>query len=69
MIEGLSRSGDNYAEAIECLQLRYDRLRLIHKAHVSIILDTPPLKEGTGKKLRRFHDTVQQHLRAPKAMD
>ena len=29
----------------------------------------PPLKEGTGKKLRRFHDTVQQHLRALKAMD
>ena len=62
-------SGDNYAEAIECLQDRYDRPRLIHKAHVRMILDTPSLKEGTGKELRRFHDTVQQHLRALKAMD
>ena len=37
-IEGLSRSGDNYAEAVGCLQSRYDRPRLIHKAHVSMIL-------------------------------
>ena len=68
-IEGLSRSGDNYAEAIECLQSRYDRPRLIHKAHVRMILDVPSLKEGSGKELRRLHDTVQQHLRALKAMD
>ena len=68
-IEGLSRSGDNYAEAVGCLQSRYDRPRLIHKAHVHMILDTPSLKEGNGKELRRLHDTVQQHLRALKAMD
>ena len=68
-IEGLSRSGDNYAEAIECLRSRYDRPRLIHKTHVRMILDTPHLREGTGKELRRLHDTVQQHLRALKAMD
>ena len=67
-IEGLSRSGDNYAEAIKCLKSRYDRPRLIHKAHVRMILDAPPLKEGTGKELRRLHDVVQQHLRALKAM-
>ena len=29
-IEGLSRSGDNYEEAIQCLKARYDRPRLIH---------------------------------------
>ena len=68
-IEGLSRSGDNYAEAVGCLQSRYDRPRLIHKAHVRMILDTPSLKEGSGKELRRLHDTVQQHLRALKAME
>lgn len=34
-----------------------------------MILDTPPLKEGTGKELRCLHDAVQQHLRALKAMD
>ena len=34
-----------------------------------MILETPSLKEGTGRELRRLHDTVQQHLRALKAMD
>ena len=69
VIEGLSRSGGNYAEAVECLQSRYNRPRLIHKAHVRMILDAAPLKEGTGKELRHLHDTVQQYLRALKAMD
>ena len=69
VIEGLSRSGDYYAEAIESLQLRFDRPRLIHQTHVCMILETPSLKEGTGRELRHLHDTVQQHLRALKAMD
>ena len=30
--------------------------------------DIPPIKEGTGKELRRLHDVAQQHLRALKAM-
>ena len=34
-----------------------------------MILEAPSLKEGTGKELCRLHDTVQQHLRALKAMD
>ena len=67
-IEGLSRTGDHYSEAVECLQQRYDRPRLIHRTHVQTIVETPPLKEGTGKELRRLHDKVQQHLRALKAM-
>ena len=68
-IEGLSRSGENYSEAIKCLQSRYDRPRLIHKAHVRMILEAPSLKEGSGRELQRLHDTVQQHLRALKTMD
>ena len=68
-IEGLSRSGEYYAEAIECLKSRYDRLRSIHQTHVRAILESPPLKESSGKELRRLHDVVQQHLRALKAMD
>ena len=55
-IEGLSRSGEYYAEAIDCP-------RLIHQTHVRTILESPPLKEGSGKEL---HDVVQQHLRALK---
>ena len=57
-IEGLSRSGVYYTEAIECLQSRYDRSHLIHKAHVQMILEAPSLKEGNGRELRRLHDTV-----------
>lgn len=34
VVKGLSSSGENYAEAIDCLQKRYDRPRLIHQAHV-----------------------------------
>ncbi len=48
-IEGLSRSGDQYDEAVGCLKARYNRPRLIHCAHVRIIMDTPPLKEGAGR--------------------
>ena len=33
------------------------------------VLDSPPLKEGTGTEIRKLHDNVVQHLRALKAMD
>ena len=32
-IEGLSRSGDNYEEAVRCLKAKYDHPRQIHQAH------------------------------------
>ena len=67
-IEGLSSSGDNYAEAVDCLLKRYDRPRLLHQAHVRAILEAPPLKDGSGRELRKLHDIVNQHLRALKAM-
>ena len=44
------------------LKSRYDRPRLIQRTHVQLIVDTPPLKEGSGKELRRLHDNVQQHV-------
>ncbi len=69
VIEGLSHSGDQYAEAIASLKSRYNnRPRLIHQAHVRKIYEVANLKEGSGKELRQLHDTVQQHLRALKAM-
>ena len=58
-IEGLSRSGDNYGKAIECLKARYDRPRLIHEAHVHAILEAPSLKDGSGKELHHLHDITQ----------
>ena len=51
------------------MKSRYDRPRLIHQTHVRLILEAPPLKEGTGKELRRLHDIVTQHLRALKSME
>ena len=68
VIEGLSRSGDQYKQAVESLIQRYDRPRIIHQNHVQLILDVPRLTDGSGKELRRLHDTVQQHLRALTAM-
>lgn len=67
-IEGLSQSGDQYEEAVGCLKARYSRPRLIHRAHVRTIMDTPPLKDGSSKELRRLHDVLLQHLRALKTM-
>ena len=69
VIEGLSRSGEQYEEAVKCLQERYNRPRLIHQAHVRKIVEVPSLKDDTGQELRRLHDVLQQHLRALKAMD
>ena len=68
-IEGLSQSGEHYVEAIECLKSRYNHPRLIHQTHVRLILEAPPLKEGSGKELRRLHDVITQHLCALKSME
>ena len=67
-IEGLSRSGAQYNEAVECLKSRYNRPRLIHQAHVRKISEIPYMKDGTGREVRRLHDTVLQHVRALKTM-
>ena len=68
VIEGLSRSGEFYSEAIENLCARFDRPRLIHQTHVKMIIDAPTLKDGNGKEIHSLHDTVQHHLRAIKAL-
>ena len=67
VIEGWE-SGNNYAEAVECLRKHYDHPRLLHENHVKAIIDAPTLKDGTGKELRRLHDHFIQHLRALTAM-
>ena len=68
VIEGLSGSGTDYAEAIACLKKRYEKPRLLHQAHVRVIAEVPGPKEGNGKELCRLHDVCSQHLRALKAM-
>ena len=69
MIEGLSHSGNNYAEAVECLCVHYNHPRLIHQTHVQMILEDPVLKDGSGKEIHCLHDIIQQHLCVLKAMD
>ena len=68
MVEGLSRTGEQYDEAIECLENRYNKPRLIHQAHVKEIIEVPSLRDNSAKEIRRLHDVLQQHLRALKAM-
>ena len=68
VIEGLTGSGNNYAEAVECLKRQYNRPRLLHEIHVKAIVEAQTLKDGTGKELRRLHDCLVQHLRALTAM-
>ena len=68
-IEGLSHFGEHYSEAVSSLQARYDHPRIIHQTHVKRILNTPPVKDSSGKELRKLHDTIQQHLRALKSME
>ena len=69
VIQGLSGTGEHYAKAVECLKARYDRPRLVHQSHVKSIIEAPPIKDGSGRELRRLHDTLQQHLRALDAAD
>ena len=66
VIQGLAHSAGSYQEAIECLQQRYHRPRLIHQKHVKSIVEVPAVKSGTGKELRQLHDIVSQHLRSLK---
>ena len=67
-IEGLTKFREHYEEAIKCLQIRYNRPRMVHQTHVRRIVEAPSLRDGTGKELRALHDTVVQHLRALKAL-
>ena len=50
-IEGLTKSGEHYEEAVKCLQTRYDRPRMVHQTHVRRIVEAPSLRDGTGKEL------------------
>lgn len=68
IIEGLSKSGDQYDEAVKCLRGRFDRPKLIHEAHVQKIIEIPALMEGNGRELRALHDVAQQHIRALECM-
>ena len=69
VIEGLSRSGDDYKDAVEYLHGRYDKPRLIYREHVRFIVKASSLKEGSGGEIRRHHDVPSRHLRALTAKD
>ena len=49
VVSGLMQTLENYMEAIRCLQERYDRLRILHQAHVPKIQEATPLKMAVDK--------------------
>lgn len=51
VIEGWYCSGINYAKAVECLKSCSGRPRLIHQAHVRMIVEMPGLKDSNGKDM------------------
>ena len=68
VIEGLSGSGNDYVEAMECLKEHYDQPRLLHREHVHATSKAPVIKDGSGKELQCFHDICSQHLQVLKAI-
>lgn len=67
--EGLTQTGECYDEAIVSLKSRYDCPCLMHQLHIRITTEAPTLKDGSGRELRKLHDTVHQHLHALKSME
>ena len=61
--EGLSHSGEHSAVFQQDMTIQESSIK-----HVKIILNTPPVKDGSGKEICKLHDTLQ-HLRALKSME
>ena len=68
IIGGLSKSGEQYDEAVQCHIDRFNRPKLIHKAHVYKGSSKNDNQGGNGKELGALHNTAQQHICALKCM-
>ena len=68
VIRGLTRTGNTYDKAVDCLQKWYDRPCVVHQTHVDAILNIPVPKYGNCRDMRSFHNTATLHPRALKAM-
>ena len=66
VVEGLSRSGESLRWSHHLFENSIQLTSLDIPG--SCPCDIPSYKDGSGKKLRRLHDTAQQHLRALKAL-
>jgi hypothetical protein len=63
-IAGFSLTAENYAAAVELLELRFGKKVAIERAHVSQLLKVPPVYgEKDVRGLRILHDTVETHYR------
>ena len=67
MIHGLTRTSENYEEAIKSLKEQYNWPRLVQEEHIRSIVDVVPVKNVRDKELRRLYDAATQHYRALKA--
>ena len=68
IIAGLSHTGNQYDEAVECLTEKYDQPRTIHRAHVKALINPPSMKSGSSRELTKVHENFMQHWRALKLM-
>ena len=58
----------NFASA-GSVQKCYNKLHLLHQAHVRAIAEVPGLKEGNGKELGSLHVVCREHLQALQTVD
>jgi hypothetical protein len=67
-IQGLEVTQNSYSQAMAILQERYgDNDRNI-AAHMTALIDMPPLSRPTASDLLSFHDSIEVHIRALKAL-
>ncbi|XP_067209986.1 uncharacterized protein [Linepithema humile] len=68
VISSLELSADNYVEAWDMLNERYDNQRVIVQKHIKAIFDLPVLVREGHAELRQLLDTSLKHLRALKVL-
>lgn len=68
VISSLEISAENYIEAWEMLNERYDNQRVIVQKHIKAIFDHPVSYKENHVELRQLLDTVIKHLRALKVL-
>ncbi|XP_018402188.1 PREDICTED: uncharacterized protein LOC108779298 [Cyphomyrmex costatus] len=68
VISSLEPSAENYREAWQMLNERYDDPSLIISKHVKALFDLPHMSKDNHVVLRKLLDTVVKHIRALKAL-
>ncbi|XP_028407556.1 uncharacterized protein LOC114530174 [Dendronephthya gigantea] len=67
-IEGLPLSESNYAQSIQILEERFGQPHKIVNAHMQALLDLPTPSDSVTH-LRKFYDSMENHIRGLEALD